>query len=123
MDAQKLNMAGRKQINSGEIIMGRWLIKLESMPDRHLTEPTEPTSVSFVGAISSDSAEISSDNLQKISYLRELIVKLKQIYNGSESEWLEYANDVILEWSHDLDEAIQCFELLNTQNDLSLKIA
>jgi len=69
---------------------------------------------------SSDKLHSKAHKSIKQTDLRNLILNLKSVHRGSENEWNEYADDVIHDWSHDLDEAISCFEQLNKANDLLL---
>lgn len=63
------------------------------------------------------SLSIESNNAtQKQVLLRDLIARLKTVYGGDESEWREYADDVINDWLDDLDSAIECFNHLNDEN-------
>ncbi len=52
--------------------------------------------------------------------LRNLIMQQKSVYGGSNEDWIEYANDVINDWSHDLDSAINCFMLVHEEEQPKL---
>lgn len=48
--------------------------------------------------------------------LKNLIKKISDYYGGDDTQFLsDYINDVINEWSHDLDRAIACFQNLALQ--------
>ena len=50
-------------------------------------------------------------------YLRKLIIQVSQKHGGDDEQFLEeYINDVMKQWSHDLNVAIVCFEGLAQQN-------
>jgi hypothetical protein len=48
--------------------------------------------------------------------LKNLIKKISAYYSGDDTQFLsDYIDDVIKEWSHDLDQAIACFQSLVMQ--------
>ena len=53
--------------------------------------------------------------LAKEVELRELVLSLQRYYGGDKQEWIEHANDVIHDWSHDLDSAITCYRLVHDE--------
>lgn len=54
--------------------------------------------------------------LCKKEELKNLIKKISDYYGGDDAQFLsDYIDDVINEWSHDLDRAITCFQNLGLQ--------
>ncbi len=51
--------------------------------------------------------------------LISLIKRVSQLYGGDDGEWLrQYTNEVLSEWSQDMDRAIECFEDLKQQAEV-----
>lgn len=49
--------------------------------------------------------------MEKREKLKNLITELSRLYGGDDVEFLkEYIDEVLKEWSHDLNRAIECFE-------------
>jgi len=58
----------------------------------------------------------SFTQLCKKEELKNLIKKISEYYGGDDTQFLsDYIDDVINEWSHDLDRAIACFQNLVLQ--------
>lgn len=112
----KRNILGLRKATFGVINMGRWLKKLIEVQDIHPTKLTEPSFVGFVSGNSEHFRKNNNDVGTKKTELRNLITQLITAYGGTESDWDEYATDVISNWSHDLDSAIDCFNLLEDEN-------
>jgi hypothetical protein len=54
---------------------------------------------------------------EKKDRLFALIDNISKTYGGDEQDWLaEYKNDVLIVWKNNLNQAITCFELINTPN-------
>jgi hypothetical protein len=104
--------------------MGKWINRVKEKDSEHILNQSDrvdiPGNKSTLSTMSPHTSYIvkkkSRIDACKISELKSLMKKISVYYGGDDDNFLEgYINDVINEWSHDLDTALVCFRDISVQ--------
>ena len=104
--------------------MGKWLNLMTEEESAHILNqgdkvdnvPNTTTLSTVSPHISRITNKKSYTNICKEEELKCLIKKISDNYGGDDKQFLEdYINDIINNWSHDLDAALACFRVVADQ--------